>query len=222
MSALQLRTPASRLAPLQTPAFGAATGEVLGEPRAAQITQLPFVAARGIPQTIPFDAGERRLQLTIVATVTDLPALASMPQTHVLFNGAALETARSTVATSEGEDEEDRTSTQSVDTWTRFRASAPSSLSPSVLRPYLVIRDANTLLCSRPILTGTWLRAGVTSDAALLVEVRFTTLLVTVGSLTQPGEFGGAITAEIRVLTGGTLRFVKSHGREEDLYNALV
>jgi hypothetical protein len=164
----------------------------------AEYTPLPFLGSRGIPQTVPFDVGSRRLRVTIVASVTDLPALRSLPATQVVFDGAAEERRRPTAVPGAPAD--------------RFSAAPPDTLAPSVLRPQLVVSDDGATLGSRPILVGSPLLVGSTAAVPLLVEVYFDSLVLTVGSLSQPGELGGAITAGIRVRNVGVERFETAPG----------
>jgi len=164
----------------------------------AEYTPLQFQAARGIPQTVPFDVGSRHLRVTIVASVTDLPALRALPATQVLFDGGA--------------DERRRPTSVPQDARRRFTTAPPDSLAPSVLRPQLVVSDGATTLGSRPILVGTPLLVGTTAEASLLVELYFDSLVLTVGSLSQPGEFGGLITAGVRIRNRGVERFENAPG----------
>jgi hypothetical protein len=170
-------------------------------------TPLPFVGARGIPQTVPFDAAGHKLRITLVAGVSDVPALRSLPQTANIFDGRHLETTRATFVP-----ENERS---------LYISPSHESLSAAVLRPFVVVREGETIVGSRPVLTGTPLRIG--NSSPLLVELLFETLTITSGSVTQPGDFGAVIDAGIRVLTNGTPRFEKpTTQEEEDLYGSLA
>lgn len=164
----------------------------------AEYTPLPFQAARGVPQTVPFDAGSRRLRLTVLATVTDLPALRTVAATHIVFDGGAGERTRPTSVPREPRQ--------------RFLASPPSTLAPAVVRPHLVVSDGTTTLGSQSILVGTPAVVGATAEASLLVEVLFDRLVLTAGSLIQPGEFGGTIVAGARIRNIGVKRFENAPG----------
>lgn len=169
----------------------------------AEYTPLRFLGGAGVPQTVPFDVGSQRLRLTIVASVTDLPALRSLPATQVLFDGRADETRRA-LEVPDG-------------AAARFLASPPHTLAPRVLRPQLVVSDGGATRGSRPILVGTPLVVGTTTDAALLVEVLFDSLVLTVGTLTQPGELGGSIVAGVRIRSRGVERFERAPAPEPDV-----
>jgi hypothetical protein len=164
----------------------------------AGYTPLPFAPARGVPQTVPFDVGAVRLRLTIVASLTDVPALRSLPATEVLFDGRA--------------DERRRPVSVPGDPRARFVAAPPETLAPSVLRPRLVVSDGATTLGSRPILVGTPIVVGTVEPSPLRVEVVFDSLVLTVGTLSQPGELGGSITAGIRIRDRGVARFERAPG----------
>ncbi len=158
----------------------------------ADYTPLPFQGGRGIPQTVPFDSGSMHLRVTIVASATDLPALRSLPATEVLVDGRG--------------EEGRRPADVPADARARFVAPPPQSLAPAVLRPQLVVSDGSSTLGTRPILVGTPLAIGTTGDSPLLVEVLFDALVLSVGTLTQPGELGGAIVAGIRIRNQGLAR----------------
>jgi hypothetical protein len=174
-------------------------------------TPLPFLAVRGIPQTVPVDVGTVHLRLTIVAAVSDIPALRSLPATHVLFDGGAEERRRATSVPANAR--------------ARFVAPPPDTLAPSVVRPQLVMSDGAATLGSRPILVGTPLLFGSVEQSPLLVQVLFDTLLLTIGTLTQPGELGGSIVSGIRIRTKGVERFQSAPRAEstvEEIYASLT
>jgi len=177
----------------------------------ADYTPLQFQGGRGIPQTVPFVSGGLHLRVTIVASATDLPALRSLPATEILFDGRAEETRRPYGVP--------------ADARTQFVLSPPHTLSPAVLRPQLVVSDGSRTLGTRPILVGTSLAIGTTTASPLVVEVLFDSLVLTVGTLTQPGELGGVIVAGIRVRNQGVPRYESAPVTEtttEEIYGSLT
>jgi hypothetical protein len=170
-------------------------------------TPLAFVAARGIPQTVAFDAAGHQLRVSLLAAVSDIPALRSLSQTTLLFDGRALESQRPTSVPSDERE--------------LYTAEAHDSLAPAVLRPFVVVREGQHVIGSAPVLVGTPFRVG--SNTSLLVELLFDALQITSGSITQPGDFGSVISAGIRVMTSGVERFETVASREEeDLYGTLA
>jgi hypothetical protein len=177
----------------------------------ADYTPLPFQGGRGIPQTVPFDSGGLHLRVSIVASATDLPALRSLQATEVLFDGRAEETRRPAGVP--------------ADARARFLTPPPHTLSPPVLRPQLVVSDGSATLGTRPILVGTPLVVGTIPESPLLVEVLFDSLVLSVGTLTQPGELGGLVVAGIRVRNQGVPRFESAPVTEsttEEIYASLT
>lgn len=156
-------------------------------------TALPFNAANGIPQTVPYDIGARRLRVTIVASATDLPALVQTSRTEQLFDLVDWGTTpRTGIPASDDE---------------RFIAPAQSTLAPAVVCPRLVVRDGETIIGSLRVRPRRPLRFGRTEPGALAVEIYIETLCLAAGSLVQPGELGATIVAGIRPVTAGVTRF---------------
>jgi hypothetical protein len=177
----------------------------------ADYAPLPFQGGRGIPQTVPYDSGGLHLRVTIVASATDLPALRSLAATEVLFDGRAEETRRPDGVPADAR------------AW--LVQPPPHTLSPPVLRPQLVVSDGTSTLGTRPILVGTPLAVGTTAESPLVVEVLFVSLVLSVGTLTQPGELGGVIVAGIRVRNQGVARYESAPATAsttEEIYASLV
>lgn len=174
---------------------------------------LPFVAARGIPQTVSHAVGTHRLRVTIVASATDLPALLQSSATQVVVD-----------TVTEGLSRRDG---RPVGVRDRFRAAASTTLSAEVIRPILIVRENEVLLGALPARPHTLLRFGVTESSGLVVDLYVDTLILTVGSFIQPGETGGFIGIGIRPADKGagpptSLRRTEPPVALEDLYASLL
>jgi hypothetical protein len=137
---------------------------------------LPFSAARGIPQTVPFES----YRVTLVASTSDLPALLQTSITETVIDMNARCSARPV--------------TVPVDERELFRSPAPSTI--DAIRPMVIVRENDTLIGSLPALVGTVLRFGLVDTLA--VEIWIDTFVLAAASLTQPGDVGAQLSIGIR------------------------
>jgi hypothetical protein len=156
-------------------------------------TQLPFSAARGIPQTVPF----QDLRVTILASSSDLPAVIQTPQTQIIVNMNERCTARPTEVPADERD--------------LFHSAPPSTL--DAIRPVIVVRTNDSILGTQPAFVGTPLRFGLVGSFE--VEIFVETLKIAAATITQPGEVGAQMSIGIRTHAEPLPRVEK----EEDLYD---
>lgn len=169
---------------------------------------LPFDPARGVPQTVPAEVGGHHLRVTLALAATDLPALVATSPTATLVDVGAHGLRRRAKVPADESD--------------RFRSPAPATLSADVLRPVLMVREADHLLGVRLALAGTVLRFGSVEQGGLVAEARVDTLVLPAGSLVNPGALGGSIRIGVRSPHPTTAILRVRPLSTEELYAALT
>jgi len=170
-----------------------------------EYTQLAYDAQRGFPQRASVTFGSHTYICILAVVVPDLPAVLGREPTDLLIDLRAQAAERPKTIPS-----------SSAHLWNHDDIHV---LSAMALRPYLLVRESNTLLASVPLRVGVPVSIGSVSSG-LRLEAYVASCKIAAGSLVRAGEFGSSLLVGIRDKTLGVERFetVADTSTQEDVY----